>query len=96
MALKKSVTFKSSPFSESITGEYWVITRIECEKINNLTRVVIELYENEEKSKQQNDYSLPISPLSLLNFFYTGLDYTRADLYNKIKLEPQFEGYEDC
>lgn len=96
MALKKSVTFKSSPFSEPITGEYWVITRIECEKNNNTTRVVIELYENEAKSKQQNEYPNPAMPLSSLNFFYTGLDYTRADLYNKIKLEPQFEGYVDC
>lgn len=90
MALKKSITLNRQAFETPVVAEYWVITRIESFKRDNMTRVELSLYETQESSKTE------ISSVSMINIMIPGMDVTREAAYIHIKTLPNFIDAIDC
>lgn len=79
MALEKEYKYKG------ITAKYWKILGAGTDVVNNKTTVRVGLYVSSESREADIKNSLMVS-----NFNVEGVDYTRDDLYVKIK-EPIYK-----
>lgn len=89
MALKKSITLNRQVFETPVVAEYWVITRIESYKRDNMTRVELSLHETQESSKIS-------TPITMINIQIPEMDVTRETAYIHIKTLPNFIDAIDC
>lgn len=91
MALKRKITIKSDPFADGKEVEYWVIEEKRENKRRNETIVTLSCYENKEQSKIEN----PIEYMRM-DFVFSYLDLTRAEIYPMIKADSRFTTSIDC
>lgn len=73
------------------TGDYWKILRTTTDVSNNNTMVDIALYDSKEYREKLDSNELIQSKLTIQRICISGVDYTREQLYTKIK---QLEGDE--
>lgn len=85
MALKRKIIINTDPFGNGKEVEYWVIEEKRENKRRNETTIQLVAYENREQSKIE----MPIEYMRI-DFVFTGLDFTRAQLYPMIKEDSRF------
>jgi hypothetical protein len=76
---------------KGITANYWKIIDVHFDCLSNLTNATMGLYKDQEAREAD-----PINNiLETTAVQYDGVDFTRADLYPKVKLEESFATAED-
>lgn len=74
MAIKKTIDFKG------FDPNYWAITTIMDNKVENKTKVIVSLYKNRATRLSQ-----PAATIATLEFIIDGVDKKRSEIYPLLK-----------
>lgn len=85
MALKLLITYKG------IEADYWKIYKIESDILGDLTIARLSLYK--DAATRQEDIE---NVINTRGFELKGVDYTRTDIYTKMKETEEWAKAEDC
>lgn len=97
MGLQKQITLRRSSFDPDLIAEYWSITNVSWDKRFNQTNVSLSLFVDStgdqpliEGSQDSLSQAIVLNTIDVVQFSFTGSDFTRAQLYAMIKQDSRF------